>query len=117
MKANKNKAIQSSRGRRAHRTRARIAGTAERPRLSVYRSLRSISVQLINDETGTTVAAASDKGMTGTKTERATEVGKSIAAKAKEHGITSVVFDRGQHKYHGRVKAVAEGAREGGLEF
>jgi large subunit ribosomal protein L18 len=103
------------------RIRGKISGTAERPRLSVYRSNKEIYVQLINDENGTTLASSStrDKDFTkgGTKQEQSKNVGLSIAAKAVEKGVSIVVFDRGGYLYHGRVKAVAEGAREGGLKF
>lgn len=109
--------------RNSIRTRIRrtVKGTAERPRLSVFRSNKQISVQLIDDVAGVTLVAASSaaKAFTakGNKVELAKEVGKSIAAKAVQSGITSVVFDRGGYLYHGRVKALAEGAREGGLQF
>lgn len=103
--------------RRARRTRAKIFGTAERPRFSVHRSLKHISAQIINDETGTTLCALSDKGYTGTKTEKALELGKKIGELAKSKGVTEVIFDRGSFLYHGRVKALAEGAREAGLTF
>lgn len=103
------------------RIRGKISGTAERPRLSVFRSNKEIYVQLINDENGTTLAASStrDKDFvrSGNKTEQSKNVGKAIAAKAIEKGLSTVVFDRGGYLYHGRVKAVAEGAREGGLKF
>ncbi|MBL0310384.1 MAG: 50S ribosomal protein L18 [Bacteroidetes bacterium] len=103
------------------RIRGKIAGTAERPRLSVYRSNKEIYVQLVNDETGTTLVAASTKdkdfARTGNKIEQSKSIGTTLAQKAAEKGITSVVFDRGGYLYHGRVKAVAEGAREGGLKF
>lgn len=103
------------------RIRGKIRGTAERPRLSVYRSNKEIYVQIINDDNGTTLAAASsrDKDFTrsGNKVEQSKGIGKTIAAKASEKGISTVVFDRGGYLYHGRVKAVAEGAREGGLKF
>ena len=104
------------------RIRAKIAGTAQKPRLSVFRSNKDIYVQLINDDAATTIAAASSKGkdvaaQKGTKTEKSKLVGQAIARKAKELGIESVVFDRGGNLYHGRVKAVADGAREGGLIF
>lgn len=103
------------------RIRGKITGTAERPRLAVFRSNKEIYVQLINDEAGSTLAAAStrDKDFTrnGTKSEQGKNVGITIAKKAAEKGISSVVFDRGGYLYHGRVKAVAEGAREGGLKF
>lgn len=102
--------------------RKKIHGTAQRPRLSVFRSNKFIYAQIINDDLGITLAAASgkDKDILAqklTKTEQARLVGKAIAQKAKEAGITQVVFDRGGYLYHGRVKALAEGAREGGLQF
>jgi large subunit ribosomal protein L18 len=110
-----------ARERRHRRIRGKIAGTAERPRLAVFRSNRGIFAQLIDDETGRTIAGASwlglPKSFKGDKTEQAAEVGKAIAAAAKKAGIERVVFDRGGYLYHGRVKALAEGAREGGLEF
>lgn len=104
------------------RIRKVVSGTADRPRLSVFRSNKQISVQLIDDLSGKTMAAASsgEKGIVekkGTKTEKAKLVGQLIAERAKEHGIDSVVFDRGGYLYHGRVKALAEAAREGGLKF
>jgi large subunit ribosomal protein L18 len=100
------------------RVRKNINGTAARPRLNVFRSNKSIYVQVIDDVTGHTLASASTKEVDkGTKTEQANSVGKIVAKKASEMGITSVVFDRGGYLYHGRVKAVAEGAREGGLHF
>ena len=108
------------RTRRQRRIRGKIAGTADRPRLAVFRSNLGISAQLIDDQAGKTVAAASWQGLTkfkGSKTEQAKEVGKLIAANAKSAGIESCVFDRGGYLYHGRVKALAEGAREGGLTF
>ena len=105
-----------------YRIRAKIAGTAQKPRLSVFRSNRDIYVQLINDDAAVTVAAASSRdkdiaAQKGTKTEKSRLVGQAIARKAKELGIETVVFDRGGNLYHGRVKAVADGAREGGLVF
>jgi len=107
---------------RAARVRARITGTAEQPRLSVKRSSKHLYVQLIDDTVGKTLAAASDfdvkvSGEKKTKTEIATEIGKLIASKAKEKGIELVVFDRGGYRYHGLVAALADGAREGGLNF
>jgi large subunit ribosomal protein L18 len=108
------------RERRHRRVRGKIAGTAERPRLAVFRSNHGISAQLIDDLAGKTLAAAGWQGLTkfkGSKTEQAKEVGKIIAANAKSAGIESCVFDRGGYLYHGRVKALAEGAREGGLTF
>ncbi len=103
--------------RRVLRVRAKISGTAARPRLAVVRSLKHISVQVIDDTSGKTIASASDKDLKGTKLEKATAVGKLIAERAKAKGISAVVFDRRDKQYHGRVRAVAEGAREGGLQF
>ncbi len=107
--------------RRANRTRRRLRRPVEtgRLRLSVFRSARHIYAQVIDDTTGTTVAAANSKamGLTGNKTEQAKQVGKALAERALAAGAKSVVFDRGSFKYHGRVKALAEGAREGGLDF
>jgi large subunit ribosomal protein L18 len=105
-----------------YRIRAKIAGTAVKPRLSVFRSNTEIYVQLINDDDAVTLASASSKdkdikAQAGNKTEKSKMVGEAIARKAKELGIENVVFDRGGNLYHGRVKAVAEGAREGGLVF
>ncbi|HOX76487.1 MAG TPA: 50S ribosomal protein L18 [Bacteroidales bacterium] len=104
------------------RIRKIVNGTPERPRLSVFRSNKQIYCQLINDLAGQTVVAASssEKGILekkGTKTEKAKMVGQLIAERAKEHGIETVVFDRGGYLYHGRIKALAEAAREGGLKF
>jgi large subunit ribosomal protein L18 len=104
------------------RIRGKISGTAERPRLSVFRSNADIYVQLINDSNGTTVCAASSReasiaSVKDNKTAKAAIVGKTIATRAIAAGITSVVFDRGGNLYHGRVKSLAEAAREGGLQF
>lgn len=111
----------ANRRRRIHnRVRKKIQGTPARPRLAVYRSNKCIYCQLIDDLSATTIAASSslEKGITGaTKTEQAAAVGKSLAAKAKAKGVEAVVFDRGGYLYHGRVKALADGAREGGLKF
>ena len=110
-----------SRLRRRRRVRAKVRGTAERPRLSVFRSNRGVFAQLIDDDAGKTLAGASWVGLpesfSGDKTEQAREVGKAVAAAAKEAGVERVVFDRGGYLYHGRVKALAEGARERGLKF
>ena len=110
-----------ARARRHRRVRGKIFGTPERPRLVVFRSNRGIEAQLVDDLEGKTLAAASwlglKKSFKGTKTEQASEVGKALAANAKKAGIETVVFDRGGYLYHGRVKALAEGAREGGLKF
>ena len=103
--------------RRVLRVRAKINGTAARPRLAVVRSLKHISVQVIDDASGVTIASASDKDLKGTKLEKASAVGKLIAERAKAKGVSAVVFDRRDKQYHGRVRAVAEGAREGGLQF
>jgi large subunit ribosomal protein L18 len=105
-----------------YRIRKKIAGTAAKPRLSVFRSNAEIYAQLIDDDNSVTVAAASsrDKDIAAqkvTKSEQSKLVGAAIARKASEAGVTTVVFDRGGNLYHGRVKAVAEGAREGGLKF
>jgi large subunit ribosomal protein L18 len=102
--------------------RRKISGTAQKPRLSVFRSNTDVYAQLIDDDNSVTLAAASSKAkdiiaQTGTKTEKSKLVGQAIALKAKELGIETVVFDRGGNLYHGRVKQVAEGAREGGLHF
>ena len=109
-----------ARRRRHRRVRGRITGSAERPRLSVARSNKRIYAQLIDDERGHTMAAAGshEAALRGlTKGAAAGEVGKLLAERAKGAGVTRVVFDRGGYKYHGRVRALAEGAREGGLEF
>lgn len=102
------------------RLRKKVSGTQERPRLAVYRSLKHISAQIIDDTTGTTIAAASsvEKGIDGSgNVDGAKLVGAALAERAKAKGITAVVFDRGGFKYHGRVASLAEGAREAGLEF
>lgn len=105
------------RARRHLRVRKRVNGTTERPRLVVFRSLKHIYAQLVDDVTQRTLMTVTDGGLEGKKSEKSSGVGKAIAAKAREAGITKVVFDRAGYKYHGRVKAVAEAAREGGLEF
>ncbi len=104
------------------RIRTNVSGTAQKPRLSVFRSNTDIYVQLIDDKTGTTLVAANSKmkdiaAQGGTKVEKSAMVGKTIAQKAVALGITTCVFDRGGYLYHGRVKSVADGAREGGLKF
>lgn len=101
------------------RVRGKISGSAELPRLSVYKSNKEIYAQLIDDNAGKTLASASSRALNakGTKVEISTEVGKVIAEKAKAVGVETVVFDRNGFVYHGRVKALAEGAREGGLKF
>ncbi len=112
--------VREARERRHRRVRGKVAGNAERPRLAVFRSNRGIFAQLVDDAGGRTLAGASWvalKGFKGDKSEQAKEVGKQLAAAAKKAGIAEVVFDRGGYLYHGRVKALAEGAREGGLKF
>ena len=111
-----------SRVRRHRRVRAKVQGTAERPRLSVFRSNRGIGAQLIDDVAGHTLAAASTlevdvRALEGDKKAKAAKVGELLAARAREAGVTTVVFDRGGYLYHGRVAALADAAREGGLEF
>jgi large subunit ribosomal protein L18 len=105
--------------RRHRRVRGKVAGTAERPRLAVFRSNRGIFAQLVDDEAGRTLASASwtSLGQGGSKTEQAEAVGKALAEAAKKAGIERCVFDRSGYLFHGRVKALAEGAREGGLQF
>jgi large subunit ribosomal protein L18 len=113
--------VRQARERRHRRVRRKIVGTAERPRLAVFRSNRGIEAQLIDDVDGKTLAHATHTGLAksfkGSKSEQAAEVGKQLAAAAKKAGIETVVFDRGGYLYHGRVKALADGAREGGLVF
>jgi len=112
------KTREQQRHRRHLRVRKKVSGTAERPRLVIFRSLKHISAQIIDDAAGRTLLTVTSSDLeTGKKTEKSLEVGKRIAARAKEAGITKVVFDRAGYKYHGRVKAVADGARKGGLEF
>ena len=108
----------AARLRRHRRVRKDVGGTPHRPRLAVYRSNRHIYVQLVDDHGAKTLAAASDLGIAeGDKADRAKKVGQAIAERAKAMGIDRVVFDRGGRLYHGRVKAVADGAREGGLQI
>jgi large subunit ribosomal protein L18 len=113
--------VRQARERRHRRVRGKVFGTAERPRLVVFRSNRGIEAQLVDDLEGKTVAAASwlqlKKSLKGSKTEQAAEVGKLLAQNAKQAGVETVVFDRGGYLYHGRVKALADAAREGGLNF
>ncbi len=113
-----------ARTRRHLRLRRRVKGTSDRPRLSVFRSLNHIYVQVVDDTTGVTLAAAStlensiiEEVKNNDKSAKSKKVGSAIAERAKEKGVTSVVFDRGGYRYHGRVQALAEGAREGGLIF
>jgi large subunit ribosomal protein L18 len=113
-----------ARKRRHRRIRAKLSGTAERPRLNVFRSLDHIYVQVIDDQTGHTIVSAStvDKNLRTeldgkTKKEQATLIGKAVAERAQAAGVKQVVFDRGGYLYHGRIQALADGAREGGLDF
>jgi len=108
-----------NRTRVKYRIRKKVNGTNTKPRLSVFRSNKEIYCQLIDDVNGVTLASASSKGMkiAGTKIAVAAEVGKKLASKAVSAGISEVVFDRGGYLYHGRVKSLADGAREGGLKF
>src|SRR5213076_88288 len=110
-----------ARARRHRRVRGKVSGTAERPRLVVFRSNRGIEAQLVDDASAKTLASASHLGLAksfkGDKSKQAEEVGKALAAAAKKAGVETCVFDRGGYLYHGRVKALAEGAREGGLQF
>jgi len=112
----------ASRLRRQVRGRKKVVGSAERPRLVVTRSAKHITVQVVDDAVGRTLASASTmeadlRGFDGDKTAKARKVGELVAARAKEQGVGSVVFDRAGNKYHGRVAALADGAREGGLAF
>lgn len=118
------KDTERQRQRRHRRVRVQVHGTAERPRLNVFRSLRHIYAQLVDDTVGHTLVAAGtlDAGLRGElgelkKTEQAKRVGEMLAKRALEKGVKQVVFDRGGYKYHGRVKALAEGARSAGLQF
>ena len=112
--------VREARLRRHRRVRGKVSGTAERPRLVVFRSNRGIFAQLVDDVAGRTLASASwlqQRSFEGTKTEQAAAVGKALATEAKKAGVEACVFDRAGYLYHGRVKALAEGAREGGLKF
>lgn len=115
----KMKAKREGRLRRHDRVRAKVSGTAEVPRLNVFRSNKGLYIQLIDDVAGKTIASVIDAEVKAgkTKVEKSKEAGKIIAKKALEKNIKKVVFDRGGYQYHGRTQAVAEGAREGGLEF
>lgn len=108
---------QQQRKRRHHKIRAKISGTKDKPRLSVFRSNSAVYAQLINDEKGEVIASSSSMKMKKSGMEAAKEVGKEIAKAAKSKKVESCVFDRGGYLYHGRVKALAEGAREEGLKF
>jgi large subunit ribosomal protein L18 len=113
--------VREARIRRHRRVRKGVSGSAERPRLVVFRSNRGIEAQLIDDVAGKTLAAASSLGLAksfkGNKVAQAAEVGKALASAAKSAGVETAVFDRGGYLYHGRVKALADAAREGGLKF
>jgi large subunit ribosomal protein L18 len=113
--------VTEARERRHRRIRRHVVGTSERPRLVVFRSNRGIEAQLVDDLEGKTLAAASHlalkKSFKGSKSEQAAEVGKLLAQNGKKVGVETIVFDRGGYLFHGRVKALAEGAREGGLRF
>jgi large subunit ribosomal protein L18 len=113
------RAKREARLRRHRRVRRRVLGTTERPRLAVFRSNRHIYAQIIDDMNGRTLASAGSLGLAGDddKTEEAKRVGAEVARRAKQAGIAAVVFDRGGYQYHGRVQALAEAAREGGLDF
>ena len=112
------KAINRKRISRAKRVRARIRGTEERPRISVFRSNRYVQVQLIDDDAHRTLAAVSSRGLgKSSKTNQAGDVGKKLADQAKKLGITKAVFDRGAYAYHGRVKALAEALRSAGIQI
>jgi large subunit ribosomal protein L18 len=111
--------IERAKERRAKRVRGSVRGSTDRPRLSVFRSNRAIWAQIIDDSNGTTLVSAGSPHVSEklSKTDKAAKVGEVLAERAKAAGITQVVFDRGPYLYHGRVKALADGAREGGLEF
>ena len=122
MRQFRKKTPQAARQRRHLRLRKKVMGTAERPRLAVYRSLSHIYAQVIDDTAGKTLAAASDleadlKSAAGSKSEVAKRVGSLVAERARNAGVSQVVFDRGGFQYHGRVKALADAAREAGLSF
>lgn len=125
MKKNVSATRRQARMRRHVRVRRRVSGTSERPRLAVYRSIRHVYAQLIDDESGHTLAAAStmdasvraETSGAKNKSECAAVVGRIVAERAKDAGITNVVFDRGGYRYHGRVRALAEAARKAGLTF
>ena len=112
----------SARGKRHERVRLRVTGTPQRPRLAVFRSVKQIYAQLIDDASGRTVASASSletelRGKEGSKSDRARSVGELLAQRARKAGVERAVFDRGGFRYHGRVRSLADGAREAGLEF
>ena len=111
------KSREEKRHRRHLRVRKRVTGTLERPRLVINRSLKHITAQLVDDVAQKTILTVVDAELTGKKVQKSAEVGRRLAARAKDAGISKVVFDRAGYRYHGRVKALADGAREGGLEF
>ncbi|MGQ0646966.1 MAG: 50S ribosomal protein L18 [Gemmatimonadaceae bacterium] len=111
------KTREEQRYRRHLRLRKKVNGTGERPRLVIFRSLKHIYAQLVDDVSRRTLVSVGDNGLSGKKSDRASVVGKALAERAKEAGISKVTFDRAGYRYHGRVKALADGAREGGLEF
>ena len=111
------KTREEQRYRRHLRVRKKVTGTGERPRLVIFRSLKHIYAQLVDDVAMRTLVTVGDQSLSGKKSEKAALVGKSLAEKAKAAGISRVTFDRAGYRYHGRVKALADGAREGGLEF
>lgn len=119
---NKTKLKPKNRKVRHARVRAGVSGTSSRPRVSVFKSNKHIFVQLIDDEKGKTlfsskIVSSKKSKLKGTKSDKAAEIGKMVAEKAKSAGVTEVVFDRGGYKYHGRVKSLADGLRTGGLKF
>ena len=116
---NSEKTKRKNRAKRHNKIRSKVFGTGDAPRLNVFRSNKCLFIQLINDETNTTIVSINDKEIKSgkTKIDKAKEAGKLIAKKAKEKKIDKVVFDRGGYKYHGRVQAMADGAREEGLKF
>ena len=111
------KTRQEKRQRRHLRVRRVISGTAERPRLVVFRSLKHITAQIVDDTQGRTLLTVTDNAFEGKKSEKSLQVGKLVAERAKQAGITRVVFDRAGFLYHGRIRAVADAARKAGLEF
>lgn len=111
------KKLQQQRANRERRIRATLHGTAERPRVSIARSNKHLQIQVVNDDTGATLVGGLDRGLKGaTKTERAVELARQVAAKLQKAGIKQVVFDRGAYRYHGRVKAVADTLRAEGMQ-
>jgi len=118
--ANKQIIKQAKVQRRKNRVRSKISGTAKRPRLNIFRSLKHTYAQLIDDKKGVTIASAKDseiKDAKGKKSEIAEKVGELIAKRAQDAGIKEIVFDKSSYKFHGRVKSIADGAKKGGLKF